>query len=205
MKLYTKQQKLATLLEVAIIVVALGVAGLRSFVGLSLLSQAVVHGSASREIGQMYANGGCGLPQDWTQSIGWYQRAIDQGDSEATICLGEQYEYGGRNGTKADLKKAMQLYEQATGARNEVTVNSAIWHILDLWVEKHVIPSAKFALSTTDPTVFLSKFDPDINAKKYSGIYRSCVYPSDNYALHRLDLFAKIRHALGLFSRAQKS
>ncbi|MGH9547933.1 MAG: tetratricopeptide repeat protein, partial [Terriglobales bacterium] len=137
-------------------------------------------------------------PAALSEAFRWCEKAVEQGDIEAKIDLGRKYE---ARGTTSDLKKAMDLYEQAAMATNECTVNWALGCILNLWVTKHVMPSAKFAKGESDPLKFLARFDSDgMNAKKYAENFSYCGFTPDPYAQYRWDLYAKIRHALGLFS-----
>jgi hypothetical protein len=56
-------------------------------------------------------------------------------------------------------------------------------------------------MGATDPFDFLSRFDSGgMDAKKYAEKFSYCVFSPDPNARYRWDLFAKVRHALGLFS-----
>ena len=64
----------------------------------------------------MYEDGK-GVKQDYGQAFLWYQRAAEQGDAEAQICLGRLYEKG--YGVKKNINEAIKWYSKAEAQGNE--------------------------------------------------------------------------------------
>ena len=67
---------------------------------------------AQAYVGRIYAEGFDRAP-DYAQAASWYQKASDQGYSQAMIDLGQLYERG--LGVPKDAVKAVNLYRKATG------------------------------------------------------------------------------------------
>lgn len=71
---------------------------------------------AQYEIGQRYANGSNGVPQDYDQAAFWFNRAAEQGLAPAQYRLGTLFEKG--LGTPENPTKARTWYERAAGQGN---------------------------------------------------------------------------------------
>ncbi len=68
------------------------------------------HAGAQQKLGQLYAYG-YGTPQDYTQSIAWYEKAAAQGDMEAEYALALAY-LRGDEGVAKDGAKAASYFQK---------------------------------------------------------------------------------------------
>ena len=66
---------------------------------------------AQNQLGQLYASGRRGVPQDYVLAQGWYEKAAAQGNGWAQNQLGQMYADG--RGVPQDYQKARQWLEQA--------------------------------------------------------------------------------------------
>jgi uncharacterized protein YbaR (Trm112 family) len=69
------------------------------------------HASAQNQLGQLYAGGRRGVPQDYSTARGWYEKAAAQGHAWAQNQLGQLYADG--RDVPQDYTKARQWWEQA--------------------------------------------------------------------------------------------
>lgn len=91
---------------------------------LSWMSQSANNGYAPAmfELGTMYHQGTCGLPQDIVKAIYWYKKAAKAGSSNAMVNLGYCYENG--IGVEKDFWKAIEYYGQSAQLDNETAQNN---------------------------------------------------------------------------------
>jgi len=69
---------------------------------------------AMNRLGAIFRDGLDPVPQDISQSVFWYERAVDEGDREAIVTLAELYLKG--EGIKKDIPRALEWFERATEA-----------------------------------------------------------------------------------------
>ncbi|MBQ7680620.1 MAG: BspA family leucine-rich repeat surface protein [Oscillibacter sp.] len=73
-------------------------------------------------LGEDYFNGANGKPQDYAQSIYYYQQSADMGNMYAINDLGYIYQHG--YGVAVDYARALQLYERAAEMGNPHALNN---------------------------------------------------------------------------------
>ena len=75
----------------------------------------------------MYASG-MGVPQDYSQALGWFQKAADQGSAAALLSLGVIYYQG--EGVLKDSVKALEWFKKSADADpSGVLVENTMAHI----------------------------------------------------------------------------
>ncbi len=73
--------------------------------------------SGQRSIGRAYSSGLLGLKQDGEQAMSWYQKAIDNGSTEAMVDLGSMYADG--NVVAKNEAEALKLFKKAADENNQ--------------------------------------------------------------------------------------
>ena len=98
---------------------------------LELLKESAEEGFADAQnmIGSFYLNGWNGSVKDGSLAVLWFEKAARQGHVGAMKTLGAMYKYGIQ--IKADLKKAIQWYRQASGTGD----SEAMTHLEDIFFE----------------------------------------------------------------------
>lgn len=98
---------------------------------LELLKESAEEGFADAQemIGSSYLNGWNGSVKDGSLAALWFEKAARQGHVGAMKTLGAMYKYGIQ--IKADLKKAIQWYRQASGTGD----SEAMRHLEDIFFE----------------------------------------------------------------------
>jgi TPR repeat protein len=74
---------------------------------------------AQAGLGNMYATGRGGLPQDDKQALEWFRKAADQGNAVGQAGLGFMY-FNGRGGLSKDEVEAVEWYRKAAKQANAV-------------------------------------------------------------------------------------
>jgi TPR repeat protein len=78
---------------------------------------------AEFELGQMYFHG-TGVPQDFSEAIGWFRKAAAHGSASAQIQLGFAYRHGW--GVKQDYAQAEKWYDMAAASSPVARHNLAV-------------------------------------------------------------------------------
>lgn len=73
---------------------------------------------AQVKLGTMFTTGLGGLPCDYTQSVYWYKKAAEQGNSDGQYWLGVMLEQG--NGTPRNINEARRYYQKAAAQGHSV-------------------------------------------------------------------------------------
>jgi len=89
---------------------------------------------AQAELGLIYETGDTNVPQNISNAIEWYQKAVDGGDADAALHLGLMYFTG--TGVHKNHASAVNLYEKAAERGN----NDAQFILSNLYFNGVVVP-----------------------------------------------------------------